>query len=51
MFFILSRVWDKEKILSPHEDLNLRPLDLDPLNFQKVALCFFNDMLDIINMI
>ena len=27
MFFVLSRVWDKEKILSLHEELNLRPLD------------------------
>ena len=24
--FVLSQVWDKEKILSPHEELNLRPL-------------------------
>ena len=23
-FFVLSRVWDKEKILSPHEETNLR---------------------------
>ena len=27
MFFVLSQVRDKEKILSPHEELNLRPLD------------------------
>ena len=27
MFFVLSRVWDKEKILSPHEESNLRPSD------------------------
>ena len=27
MFFILSRALDKEEILSPHEELNLRPLD------------------------
>ena len=26
-FFVLSQVWDKEKILSPHEESNLRPLD------------------------
>ena len=26
-FFVLSQVWDKEKILSSHEELNLRPLD------------------------
>ena len=25
--FILSRAWDKEKILSPHEESNLRSLD------------------------
>ena len=25
-FFILSRAWDKEKIPSPHEESNLRPL-------------------------
>ena len=24
MFFVLSRAWDKEKILSPHEESNLR---------------------------
>ena len=23
--FVLSRVWNKEKILSPHEESNLRP--------------------------
>ena len=28
MLFISSRVWDKEKILSPHEESNLRPSDL-----------------------
>ena len=27
MFFVLSRAWDKEKILSPHEESNLRPSD------------------------
>lgn len=27
MFFILLQVRDKEKIQSPHEELNLRPLD------------------------
>ena len=27
MFFILSQVWDKEKILSPHEESNLSPKD------------------------
>ena len=27
MFFILSQVWDKEKILSPHEESNLTPSD------------------------
>ena len=25
--FVLSRAWDKEKILSPCEEWNLRPLD------------------------
>ena len=25
MFFVLSWTWDKEKIFSPHEELNLRP--------------------------
>ena len=28
MFFVLSRAWDKEKILSPHEESNLRPSDV-----------------------
>ena len=27
VFFVLSRVWDKEKILSPHEESNLRLSD------------------------
>ena len=27
MFFVLSRAWDKEKILSPLEESNLRPSD------------------------
>ena len=27
-FFVLSRAWDKEKILSSHEESNLRPSDL-----------------------
>ena len=27
VFFVLSRAGDKEKILSPHEELNLRPSD------------------------
>ena len=27
MFFVLSRAWDKEKILSPHEESNLRSSD------------------------
>ena len=26
-FFVLSRAWDKEKILSPHEESNLSPSD------------------------
>ena len=30
MFFVLSRAWDKEKILSPHEESNLRPTDSAP---------------------
>ena len=28
MFFVLSRAWDKEKILSPDKESNLRPSDL-----------------------
>ena len=28
VFFVLSRAWDKEKILSPHEESNLRPSDV-----------------------
>ena len=27
MFFVSSRAWDKEKIVSPHEEWNLRPSD------------------------
>ena len=26
-FIVLSPTWDKEKILSPHEELNFRPSD------------------------
>ena len=27
MLFVISIVWNKENILSPHEESNLRPLD------------------------
>ena len=27
MFFILSQAWNKEQILYPHEESNLRPSD------------------------
>ena len=27
VFFLLTWAWDKEKILSPHEESKLRPLD------------------------
>ena len=27
MFIVSSQVWDKKRILSPHEELNLRPSD------------------------
>ena len=27
VFFVLSRAWGEEKILSPYEELNPRPLD------------------------
>ena len=27
MFFVVLQAWDKEKILSPHEESNLRPSD------------------------
>ena len=27
MFFVVSQVWDKEKLLSPYEESNLRPSD------------------------
>ena len=27
MFFVVSQAWDKEKLLSPYEELNLRPSD------------------------
>ena len=42
-FFVLSWVWDKEKkILSPHEESNLRPLDLHsnalPLNHKAFSV-------------
>ena len=30
MFFILSQAWDKEKILTPYEELNLRTSDSAP---------------------
>ena len=28
MFFVMSRAWDEENILIPHEEWNLRPSDL-----------------------
>ena len=31
MFFVLSQAWDKEKILNPHKELHLRPLDHTPM--------------------
>ena len=31
MFVVLSQVWDKENILSLHEESNLRPSDSDAL--------------------
>ena len=33
--FVLSRAWEKEKILSPHEESNLRPSDSDALPLSK----------------
>ena len=27
MFFVVSQAWDKEKLLSPYEESNLRPSD------------------------
>ena len=39
MFFVLSQAWDKEKILSPREELNLRPLDLHSSLPQSVKRC------------
>ena len=27
VFFVLSQAWDKEKVLSPHEESSLRPSD------------------------
>ena len=30
MFFILSQAWDKEKILTPYDELNLRTSDSAP---------------------
>ena len=33
MFFILPQAWDKEKILNPHEEPNLKPLDFHTLMF------------------
>ena len=38
-FFVLSRAWEKEKILSPHEESNLRPSHRD--STVSVELLFF----------
>ena len=38
MFFVLSQLWDEGKILSPHEELNLRPSD-SALRFFLLFLC------------
>ena len=41
-FFVLSRVWEKEKVLSTHKESNLRPSDsalgrstTEPANFMN----------------
>ena len=44
MFFVLSTAWDKEKILSPHEESNPRPLNSEGLGFDcswglRIFLC------------
>ena len=33
MFFVLSRAWDKENILTPHEESNLKPSHSTPRCF------------------
>ena len=39
MFFVLSRAWDKEKILSLHVGSNLRPSD-----FRAPMLYYFTEL-------
>ena len=44
MVFVLSTAWDKEKILSAHEELNLRPSESEGLRFNsswglRIFLC------------
>ena len=39
MFFVLSRAWDKEKILSLHVESNLRPSD-----FRSPMLYYFTEL-------
>ena len=43
MFFVQSQVWNKEKILSPHEDWNLRPLD-SALNWYSVYIYIYMNL-------
>ena len=55
VFFVLSRAWDKEKILSPHEESNLRLMGTqnffsvprsgpDEKNEKNIFLCFFTEL-------
>ena len=37
MFLVLSRAWDKEKILSPHEESNLRPSGYAPMLYHRAT--------------
>ena len=39
-FFVLSRTWDKEKILSPHEESNFRPEDSE----KNIFVYFFTEL-------
>ena len=43
MFLVFSRVWDKERILSPHKELNLRPSDSLLQSFTNKVKRFYGE--------
>ena len=56
MFFVLPQARNKEKILNPHKELHLRPLDHTPMfsissqnSKLSISLILFNTLKTVIN--